>query len=109
MGTVTLLIDTRKELSTKYKKLLKTGSNTCFTAKNLISAMKIIHDYEPDLILISDSVDGELADYCKRIRTLTYDTRPVIIALSKSSDISDRLKVLDSGADDFIHDCGNGY
>ena len=102
MGTVTLLIDTRKELSTKYKKLLKTPSNNCFSAKNLISAMKFIQDYEPDLILISDSVEGELADYCKKIRALTYDTRPVIVAISKSSDISDRLKVLESGADDYI-------
>jgi len=102
MRTVTLLIDTRKELSTKYKKILKTETNVCYTAKNLISAMKYIHDYEPDLILISDSVDGDLADYCKKIRALTYDTRPVIVALSKSSELSDRLKVLDSGADDFL-------
>ncbi|MBO7672334.1 response regulator [bacterium] len=102
MRTVTLLIDTRKELSTKYKKILKTETNICYTAKNLISAMKYIHDYEPDLILISDSVDGDLADYCKKIRALTYDTRPIIIALSKSAEISDKLKALENGADDFI-------
>lgn len=102
MRTVTLIIDKRKELSTKYKKLLKDKNNDCFVTKSLISAMKTIQDYEPDLILISDSIDSNLSDYCKKIRALTYDTRPIIVALSKSDDIVDKLDVLRSGADDFI-------
>lgn len=102
MHTVTLIIDKRKELSTKYKKLLKDRNNDCFVTKNLISAMKTIQDYEPDLILISDSIDSDLSDYCKKIRALTYDTRPIIVAISKSDDIVDKLDVLRSGADDFI-------
>lgn len=102
MRTVTLIIDKRKELSTKYKKLLKDRNNDCFVTKNLISAMKTIQDYEPDLILISDSIDSDLSDYCKKIRALTYDTRPIIVAMSKSDDIVDKLDVLRSGADDFI-------
>ena len=102
MHTVTLIIDKRKELSTKYKRLLKNRHNDCFVTKNLISAMKTIQDYEPDLILISDSIDSDLSDYCKKIRALTYDTRPIIVAVSKSDDIVDKLDVLRSGADDFI-------
>lgn len=102
MRTVTLIIDKRKELSTKYKKLLKDRNNECFVTKNLISAMKTIQDYEPDLIVISDSIDSDLSDYCKKIRALTYDTRPIIVAMSKSDDIVDKLDVLRSGADDFI-------
>ncbi len=102
MRTVTLIIDKRKELSTKYKKLLKSRHNDCFVTKNLISAMKTIQDYEPDLIVVSDSIDSDLSDYCKKIRALTYDTRPIIVAMSKSDDIVDKLDVLRSGADDFI-------
>ena len=52
--------------------------------------------------MISDSIDSDLSDYCKKIRALTYDTRPIIVALSKSDDIVDKLDVLRSGADDFI-------
>lgn len=102
MHTVTLLIDKRRELSTKYKKLLETEGNTVLVSKNLLSAMKIIQDTEPDLIIISDSIDSDLSDYCKKIRALTYNMRPVIIAVSKSAELEDRLRVLDNGADDFI-------
>lgn len=102
MQAITLIIDKRRELSTKYKKILESKGNKVLVSKNLISAMKIIQDKEPDLIIISDSVEGDLSDYCKKIRALTYNMRPVIIATSKSADLQDRLNVLENGADDFI-------
>lgn len=66
MQSLTLIIDKRRELSVKYKKLLQNELSTVIVSKNLISAMKTIQDSEPDLIIISDSIDGDLADYCKR-------------------------------------------
>lgn len=102
MQTVTLIIDKRRELSVKYKKLLENQYSFVSISKNLISAMKTIQDKEPDLIIISDSIDSDLSDYCKKIRALTYNMRPVIIAMSKSAELDDRIKVLESGADDFI-------
>lgn len=102
MHSVTLLIDKRRELSTKYKKLLENRSNKVLVSKDLISAIKIIQETEPDLIVISDSIDSDLSDFCKKIRALTYNMRPVIVAASKSAETADRLKVLESGADDFI-------
>ena len=102
MQTVTLIIDKRRELSVKYKKLLENQFSEVLISKNLISAMKIIQDKEPDLIIISDSVDNDLSDYCKKIRALTYNMRPIIIAMSKSAALDDKLKVLENGADDFI-------
>ena len=102
MQTVTLIIDKRRELSTKYKKLLASKTNTAIVTGNLLSAIKIIKDKEPDLIIISDSIDSNLGDFCKKIRGLTYNMRPVIIATSKSSELEDKLYVLENGADDFI-------
>lgn len=102
MQSVTLIIDKRRELSTKYKKLLESENNAVAITKNLISAMKLIQDKEPDLIIISDSIDSDLSDYCKKIRALTYNMRPIIVALSKSAELADRLAVLENGADDFI-------
>lgn len=102
MHSVTLIIDKRLELSTKYKKILDSDSNYVIISKDLISAIKIIKDKEPDLIIISDSIDYDLSDFCKQVRALTYNMRPVIVAMSKSADFNDRIKILNSGADDFL-------
>lgn len=102
MQSVTLIIDKRLELSTKYKKLLESDFNKVIVSKDLITAIKIIQDKEPDLIIISDSFDDDLSDFCKQVRALTYNMRPVIVAMSKSADFNDRIKVLESGADDFL-------
>ncbi len=102
MQSVTLIIDKRKELSTKYKKLLQSKENTVIIGKNLIASLKLIQDLEPDLIIISDSINDSLAGFCKKIRALTYNMRPVIVAISKSAELTDRLEALENGADDFI-------
>lgn len=102
MQSVTLIIDKRRELSVKYKKLLENEISSVIISKNLISAMKLIQDKEPDLIIVSDSIDENLGDFCKKIRALTYNMRPVIVALSKSAELEDRLNVLSCGADDFL-------
>ena len=97
-----LIIDKRKELSTKYKKSIEDDQTTVIISRNLKDAMFKIQTTDPDIIIVSDSIEEKLSDFCSRIRALTYNTRPVIIALSKSADSSDRILVLESGADDFL-------
>ena len=97
-----LIIDKRKELSTKYKKSIEDEQTAVVVSRNLKDAMQLIQKTDPDIIIVSDSIDENLADFCKKIRTLTYNTRPVIIALSKSAETADRILVLENGADDFL-------
>lgn len=97
-----LIIDKRKELSTKYKKTLEDSDTSVVISMNLQEALKDILELEPDLIIVSDSINEQLDVFCEKIRSLTYNTRPIIIALSKSADSGDRILVLDSGADDFL-------
>ena len=53
MQAVTLIIDKRRELSIKYKKILENKNTKLLISKHLIGAMKIIQDKEPDLIITS--------------------------------------------------------
>lgn len=98
----TLIIDKRKELSTKYKKLIESDENFVVISHNLDTAIKIIQENEPDLIIVSDSIEEKLPDFCKKLRILTFNTRPAIVALSKSAEIDDKIQVLENGADDFL-------
>ena len=97
-----IIIDSRKELSTKYKKSLTDKDISVKISGSIKDALLDIQTLEPDLIIVSDSIPESLSDFCERIRILTYNIRPVIIALSKSDSIDDKIKVLESGADDFI-------
>lgn len=98
----TLIIDIRKELSTKYKKSLTDKDTRVDIAGNIKDALIYIQTNEPDLIIVSDSIPEALCDFCEKIRVLTYNIRPIIVALSKSDNIEDKIKILESGADDFI-------
>jgi len=102
MLSTVLIIDKRKELSIKYKKSIDNTEINSIIARTLKDALVLVQTLEPDMIIISDSIEEELASFCQKIRALTYNSRPVIVALSKSAEIEDRIKVLENGADDFI-------
>ena len=97
-----LIIDKRKELPAKYKKNLESSDVSVTISNTLKDAIKNIQELEPDMLIVSDSIDEPLSKFCEKIRNLTYNTRPIVIALSKSADTGDRIVVLDSGADDFL-------
>ena len=99
---VVLLIDNRDIMSTKYKKILLKNNFSVFHLKSMDEAQKIILTHEPELILISDSLETDIAQNIENIRSINTKTRPCLIALSKSNDVNDKLKVLNSGADDYF-------
>ena len=102
LAKAVLIIDKRIEQSTKYKKLLESIDISVFTASDFANSLKIINDFEPDVILISDSIDFDIKKAIEQIRVLTYNVHPAIIALSKSNHIQDKIELLDTGADDFL-------
>ena len=102
MLSTVLIIDKRKELSLKYKRSLEDSDVSVIIARTLKDAMVMVQSLEPDMIIVSDSIGEELGGFCQKIRALTYNTRPIIVAISKSADFSDRINVLELGADDFL-------
>lgn len=103
LNQVVLIIDSRKEMSTKYKRVIEQNNaiNALITT-DISDALLYVENLEPDLILISDSLDEKPSELCQKIRRMSISFRPVIIVLSKSSHIDDKLEALNSGADDFL-------
>jgi len=97
-----LIISNRKELSAKLKKLINNLAQEAIYTNDIPYALKIIQDVEMEFIIISDTIKEKLSDFIKKIRVLTYNFRPIIIAISKSDDLSDKLEILENGADDII-------
>ena len=84
LSKVVLILDKRKELSTKYKRILEQQGISTFVAKKIEDCLEILNEYEPDIVLVSDSINITPDEACKKIRMLSYASRPVIITLSKS-------------------------
>lgn len=98
-----LIIDKRNELSMKYKKLISQNIPSVVTIKNSLEGVfDYIKSFEPDLIIISDSLMDPTNEICHEIRTHIRDYRPILLVFSKSSHLDDKLKNLKAGADDFI-------
>ena len=100
--TRVLIISERKEQSIKYKKLIEVQNQDVIITNNLSDALVILQKQEVEFIIISDTIKDKLPDFIKKIRVLTYNYRPIIIAVSKSNDVNDKLEILKSGADDII-------
>ncbi len=100
--TRVLIISERKEQSIKYKKLIEVQNQDVIITNNLSDALIALQKQEVEFIIISDTIKEHITDFIKKIRILTFNYRPIIIAVSKSNDLEDKLKILDSGADDFI-------
>ncbi|MCD8024726.1 MAG: hypothetical protein LUE64_04255 [Candidatus Gastranaerophilales bacterium] len=97
-----LIISKRRELAVRYKKILKLLQAHAVLTDKLSDAIGKIRDIEFEFIIISDTIEGSVSDFIKKVRILTCNFRPTIIAVSKSAELSDKLELLNSGADDFL-------
>lgn len=100
--TRVLIISERKELSIKYKKLIEVQKQDVIITDNLSDALSVLQKQEVEFIIISDTIKDKLSDFIRKIRVLTFNFRPIIIAVSKSGDLEDKLEILKAGADDII-------
>ena len=97
------IVSKRKELSIKYKRSIEDFGGSVVTIINSVDDIfSQIKEKEPELIIISDTICDDFSRLVKQIRVLTYNFRPVIVAISKSSELSDKLTILDAGADDYL-------
>ena len=102
MQSAVLIIDKRKEQSLKNKRILETADIEVFNVNSIVEAVQILPDIEPDMVILSDTAESDTEVAIKEIRKNYKTIRPVIVVMSKSSHLDDKIKVLNSGADDFI-------
>lgn len=102
LSKLVLILDKRKELPAKYKKNIELNNVSVIIESDFEAGLEIFTVYEPDLVLVSDSLDLALVEAVKKLRMFSYGYRPCIIALSKSAELQDKLNVLDAGSDDFL-------
>lgn len=101
-NSTVLIVSKRKELSIKHKRLIENLGHQVFILTDPSEVFEQIQKREPELIIISDTICAEFSGFIKQIRVLTYNFRPTIVAISKSSEIEDKLAILDAGADDYL-------
>ncbi len=73
------------------------------TATDGSTALDIVHEQDPDLVLLDvmmPAMDG--VEVCRRIKENPETTHIPVVMVSALKDVVDRVRCLDAGADDFL-------
>ena len=97
-----LIIDSRKEQPLKNSRILQSAGIETDCAVDYKTAQDFLYENEPDLVIISDSIKDDVKEVINELRVYNPNLRPVIVVLSKSAHMQDKIDILNAGADDFI-------
>jgi len=105
VSQIILVLDKNVANSSYVKEFFQDGPIVkALTADNVADGFDIIEKYEPDLIIAHDSFEENIIDICTKMREKTRFYRPVIMVISSSKDIDNKINLLRVGADDFQDD-----
>ncbi|MFA5345785.1 MAG: response regulator [Candidatus Omnitrophota bacterium] len=103
MSIKILIVDDDPDIRDVLKLTLSEENYEILEAGDGEEALKVIHDNQPDLILLDykiPKIDGR--EVCRRIKSdLLLRHLPIIMVTGKS-DISDKVDGIDAGADDYV-------
>lgn len=100
---VVLILDSEKDSALKYQESLEKEKFVySVTANTVEDAYEKVIDLEPELLLLNDNFEENVSDLIKQLRGISSSYRPIIMVISKSENITDKLDILKAGADDFI-------
>jgi two-component system response regulator TctD len=96
-----LLIEDNQELALAVSERMRLDGHVIDHAENLAKAVAFSTTEDYDLILLDIMLpDGDGRDFLQHYRSLKKDT-PIIV-LTARSQVSDRISMLDLGADDYV-------
>lgn len=96
-----LVIDDDEKITSLLRRSLAFEGYKVYTAKDGIEGLSIMREHDPDLVVLDvmmPNIDGW--EVCSRIRE--SDSKAAILMLTAKDDVSDRVKGLDLGADDYL-------
>jgi DNA-binding response OmpR family regulator len=100
MSTTILIIEDDTNLSWMLQLRLQKEQYTCITAPDGMTGLHLLYEHHPDLIILDIMMPGmDGWKTCQHIRRMTDVP---IIMLTAKSEISDKLRGLSMGADDYI-------
>ncbi len=99
-----LIVDDQPEIRNLLAITLDAVHYEIHHASNWVSALGMTRGVKPDLILLDVMMPGEYdgLEVCKRIKNDKELSSTIILILSARSQIADRYKALEAGADDYL-------
>ena len=105
LSTLILLIGNKTQVDVYRKKLQQESNIILEMANTEEESILKVELLEPDIIILSSKIDSiNVNAFCKKLRDIQCISRPVIVVISNNpkEDLSKKINILMSGADDFL-------
>jgi len=98
-----LVADDTESVRSLFNKLLTSDGHEVVSAADGIGALEAVHHHRPDVILLDvdmPAMDG--LEVCRRLKADPATRLTPVVMVTGQSDLSDRLKGIEAGADEFL-------
>ena len=101
--TRVLVADDTDSVRALFQKLLTADGHEVISVQDGLEAMDAVQKYRPDVILLDVGMPGlDGIEVCRRLKSDPTTRLTPVVLVTGLSDLSDRIKGLEAGADDFL-------
>ena len=101
--TRVLVADDTDSVRALFQKLLTADGHDVISAQDGLEALDAIQKYRPDVILLDVGMPGvDGIEVCRRLKSDPTTRLTPVVLVTGLSDLSDRIKGIEAGADDFL-------
>lgn len=98
-----LVADDTDSIRALFQKLLSADGHEVITVEDGLQALSAVHRYRPDVVLLDVGMPGiDGIEVCRRLKSDPASRLTPVVLVTGLSDLSDRIKGIEAGADDFL-------
>jgi putative two-component system response regulator len=98
-----LVADDTDSVRTLFRKLLTADGHDVISVDNGLAALDAVNKHRPDVILLDVGMPGlDGIEVCRRLKSDPATRLTPVVLVTGLSDLSDRIKGIEAGADDFL-------